>query len=55
MMEGPTMQQWNKGLRSKMANTSEEGKDIQQDLQEDCRAADRKATSRVFNWVMGSE
>jgi hypothetical protein len=36
--------------RRKMAATSEEGEDICQDLQEDCRAGDQ-----VFNWVMRSE
>jgi hypothetical protein len=38
-----------------MAATSEEGEDIQQDLQEDCRAGDRKANSRFFNWAKRSE
>jgi hypothetical protein len=35
--------------------TSEEVEDIQQDLQEDGRAGDRKANSRVFDWAIGSE
>jgi hypothetical protein len=55
MMERPRMQQWNKGLRCKTANMSEEAEDIQQDLQEDRRAGDRIANSWVFNWTMGSE
>jgi hypothetical protein len=38
-----------------MATMSEEGGDIRQDLQEDCRAENRKANSRVFDWAMGSE
>jgi hypothetical protein len=38
-----------------MADVSEEGEDIWQDLQEDCRAEDPKANSRVFDWAMGSE
>jgi hypothetical protein len=32
------MQEWNKGQRNKMADTSEEVQDFWQDLQEDCRA-----------------
>jgi hypothetical protein len=55
MTEGPGMQQWNKGPRRKTAATSEEGEDIRQDLQEDRRAGDRKANSRVFDWPTGSE
>jgi hypothetical protein len=52
---GPECKQWNKRLRRKLAATSEEGEDIRQDLQEDSRAGDRKANSRVFDWVTGSE
>jgi predicted metalloprotease len=47
-MEGARMQQWNKEPRRKKA-TSEEGEDIRQDLQEDCRAGVQKANSRVFD------
>jgi hypothetical protein len=54
-MEGPGMQQWNKGPRRKTAATSEEGGNIQQDLQKDCRAENRKTNSRVFNWAAGNE
>jgi hypothetical protein len=39
----------------KAATTSEEVEDIRQDLQEDRRVGDRKASSRVFDWVAGSE
>jgi hypothetical protein len=55
MMEGTKMQLWNKGRRHKVEATSEEGEDILQDLQEDGRAGDRKANSRVFDWATGSE
>jgi hypothetical protein len=56
MMEGPGMQQWNKGPRLKTTATSEEGvEDIWQDLEEDRRAGDRKANSRVVDWATGSE
>jgi hypothetical protein len=40
--------QWNKGLRLKEATMSEEGEYIQQDLQENHRAGDHEANSRVF-------
>jgi hypothetical protein len=40
MMEGLEMQQWNEGPMHKMAAMSEEGNDIQQNLQEDRRAGD---------------
>jgi hypothetical protein len=55
MMEVPRMQQWNKKLRCKTADMSEEGEDIWQDLQEDHRAGDRKANSWVFSWATESE
>jgi hypothetical protein len=55
MMKGPGMQQWNKGPRHKAADTSEEGEDIQQDVQEDHRAGDRKVNSQVFGWATGSD
>jgi hypothetical protein len=38
-----------------MAAMSEEGEEIQQDLQGDCRAGDRKANSQIFDWATGSE
>lgn len=49
------MQQWNKGARHQTAVMSEEGEAIWQDLQEDHRAGDRKANSRVFDWATGNE
>jgi hypothetical protein len=49
------MQQLNKGPRSNTTATSEEVEDIQQDLQEDRRADDRKANTWVFDWATGSE
>jgi hypothetical protein len=55
MTEGPGMQQRNKGLRRKMAATSEEEEDIQQDLQENRRAGDRKANSKVLKWDTETE
>jgi hypothetical protein len=42
------MQQWNKGLRLKGAVMSEEGQDIRQDLQEDCRAGGHETSIRIF-------
>jgi hypothetical protein len=41
-------QHWNKGSRPKEAAASRKREDIQRDLQEDFRAADRKANSRIF-------
>jgi hypothetical protein len=41
-------QHWNKGPRLKRAVISEKLQDIQQDLQEDSRAADRKENSWIF-------
>jgi F0F1-type ATP synthase assembly protein I len=55
MTEVPRMQQWNKRLRRKTADMSEKGEDVRQDLQEDRRAEDRKANSRVFNLAAESE
>lgn len=52
-MEDSEMQQWNTGLWHKMAVMSEQGEDIWQDFQEDCKAGDRKANSHVFNWATG--
>jgi hypothetical protein len=49
------MQQWNKGLRHKMAVMSEEGAHNQQELQEDCRVGGCEASSWDFHRVMGSE
>jgi hypothetical protein len=49
MMGGPGMQQRNKGPRCKTAATSEEGEDIQQDLQEDRRAGDRLSCGKCDN------
>jgi hypothetical protein len=48
IMEGPGMQHWNKESRCKTAAMSGEGEEIQQDLQEDCSAGDRKANSQDF-------
>jgi hypothetical protein len=49
-MSGKTgRHQWNKDSRFKEATMSEEGKDIQQDVQEDHRAGDHKANSRDFH------
>jgi hypothetical protein len=42
------MQHWNKGLRLKGAAMSEKLDDIQQDFQDDPRAADHKESSRIF-------
>jgi hypothetical protein len=53
--EGRGIQQWNKGPRHKMAPISEEGEDIRQDLQDDCRPGDQKANSLVFNCAMESD
>jgi hypothetical protein len=39
----------------KTAATSEEGENIRQDLQKNCRAGDRKANSRVFDLATESE
>jgi hypothetical protein len=47
-MEATRMQQWNKEPKQKTA-TSEEGEDIRQDLQEDCRAGDQKVNSWIFD------
>jgi hypothetical protein len=52
-MEGPGMQKLSIGPRCKTAGTSEEGEDIQQDLQEDHRAGDWKSNSQVFDWATG--
>jgi hypothetical protein len=49
------MQQWNKRRRRKTAATSEEEEDILQEFQEERRARDQKANSRVFDWATGSE
>jgi hypothetical protein len=54
-MEGPTMQQRNKGPRRKMTVMSEEWEGIWQDIQDDCRAGDRKVSSRVFSLAEESE
>jgi hypothetical protein len=43
------MQQWNEGLRRKMAAMAEERGNIWQVLQEDYRAENRKANSHVFD------
>jgi hypothetical protein len=45
-MDVPGMQQWNEGPRLKEAAMSEEGDDIQQDLQEDSRAKIEKPIVR---------
>jgi hypothetical protein len=42
------MQHWNKGQRLKEAAMFEKRQDIQQDLQVDPRARDRKENSRIF-------
>jgi hypothetical protein len=52
-MEGFRRQQWNKGLRCKMTDMSEEAEGIWQNLQEDRTAGNRKANSWVFDWAMG--
>jgi hypothetical protein len=49
------MQQRHQEPRRKAAAASEEGEDIRQDLQEDRRAGDRKANTRVFDWAPESE
>jgi hypothetical protein len=41
--------QWNNGLRLKEATMSEEGEDIWQILQEDCRAGGHEANSWNFH------
>jgi hypothetical protein len=59
-LKGPTVEkrlECNSGIRNRGGSyaTSEEGEDIRQDLQEDGRAGDGKANSRVFDWATGSE
>jgi hypothetical protein len=39
----------------KTAATSEVGGDIRQDLQEDRRPGDRKASSGIFDWATGNK
>jgi hypothetical protein len=49
------MHQWNKGWRLIGTTMSEEGEDIQQDLQEDGRAGGRKENCRNFHYPAETE
>jgi hypothetical protein len=53
-MERPGMQEWNNGTMYKMTAKSEEGEDVQQDPQKDCRAGNREENSSEFNWIKGN-
>jgi hypothetical protein len=44
-MDAPGILQWNKGPKLKTATMSEEGEDIQQDLQEDRRSKEGELPS----------
>jgi hypothetical protein len=55
MMEDHVIKQCSKGERGKVAGTSKEMEDIQQDVQEDLTAGDEKLNNQVYSWATGNE